>query len=269
MILVLATILLATTLTGRAAAAPVKVLYVGDSVGAQNAGALKEALGVDFHDLTLGGVGICDYLAGTSTWLPASAKFDRAVREVRPDLVVLQFWGNDYWSPCVRDQRGSQAFYDQYFWNALSARREIDAAASSTGIPRPKMLWVLQAPMPHPQRDVPRRLNEIYAYAADLSQDRVTDAGGTVSMAVYPYDNRPRDRYEFTRFLPCTNEERGTPLCTDPQSFGGVTRLHADTDDIHFCLDGRDPSRTCEGPAPGINRYVTQIARDAHAWLSP
>ena len=160
--------------------------------------------------------------------------------------MILQFWGNDFWSPCALGRRGETAFYDQYFWNALSARREIDAAS---GARRPKMLWVLQAPMP--QRDVPRRLNEIYQYAADLSGDRVTDAGATVSPV--------HDRYEFTRFLPCGATEQ----CTD----GAMTRVHADNDDIHFCLDGRDPGRTCDGVAPGINRYVERISYDAKAFF--
>lgn len=257
--------LLGTALTGQATPAPLKVLYVGDSVAVQNSSALAAALApARFHDATMGGTGICDYLAGTPTWLPASAKFDRLVREVRPDLVVLQFWGNDFYSPCAEHtRRGEPAFYDLYLWNAFSARREISAAADAVGLARPKMLWVLQAPMPAPQRDVPRRLNEIYTYAADLAGDRVSDAGAAVSMAAYPYDNLPRDRYGFTRFLPCTAVERGAGTCTDPESYGGVTRLHADDDDIHFCLDGRAPTRGCGGVAPGIDRYVERISADA------
>jgi hypothetical protein len=43
--------------------------------------------------------------------------------------------------------------------------------------------------------------------------------------------------------------------------------VHADNDDIHFCLDGRDPGRGCEGLAPGIERYVERISRDAKAAL--
>lgn len=251
------------------ASVPLRVLYVGDSVAVQNSAALASALApASFHDATLGGTGICDYLAGTPTWLPASAKFDSVIREVRPDLVVLLFWGNDYYSPCVEHtRRGTETFYDQYLWNAFSARREIDAAADAAGIARPKLLWVLQAPMPDPQRDVPRRLNGIYTYAADLAGDRVSDAGATVSMAAYPYDNLPRDRYEFTRFLPCTERERGTSACTNPEFYGGVTRLHADNDDIHFCLDGQVPTRECGGVAPGIQRYVERISADAKAWL--
>jgi hypothetical protein len=266
---VLAVVLLfGTSLTGHAAE-PTRVLYVGDSVAVQNSSALAAALApAEFHDATLGGTAVCDYLADQPTWLPESAKFDRLIRDVRPDLVILQFWGNDFYSPCAEHtRRGQPEFYDQYLWNAFSARREIDAAADAIGLARPKMLWVLQAPMPYPQRDVPKRLNEIYAYAADLAGDRVSDAGATVSMAAYPYDNLPRDRYEFTRFLPCTPAEQGTSACTDPESFGGVTRLHEDTDDIHFCLDGRGPSRTCIGAAPGIDRYVERIAEDAKSWL--
>ncbi|GLZ29069.1 hypothetical protein Lesp02_12590 [Lentzea sp. NBRC 105346] len=265
----LTTALTMALLGAPAADDPPRVLYVGDSVAAQNASALAAALpGSSLHDHTLGGTAVCDYLSGTPTWLPSSAKFAQSIRDVRPDLVVLQFWGNEYWSPCANHtRRGTTEFYDLYFWNALSARREIDEAADAIGIPRPKMLWVLQAPMPAPQREVPRRLNEIYQYAASVSGDRVTDAGATVSMAAYPYDNLPKDRYEFTRFLPCDETERSGGLCTDPESFGGVTRLHTDTDDIHYCLDGRDPSRTCSGPAPGIARYVKRISADARAWL--
>ena len=260
-------VVLGTALTS--VAAPAKVLYVGDSVAAQNASALGSALRpAQFHDVTMGGTAICDYLPGTSSWLPGSGKFDSLVRDVRPDLVVLQFWGNDFFSPCMGQlRRGEPAYYDQYLWNALSARREIDAAADLVGMARPKMLWVLQAPMPGAQREVPRRLNEIYAHVADLTGDRVSDAGGTVSMAAYPYDNLPRDRYEFTRFLPCTQAERDTGMCTDPESFGGITRLHADDDDIHFCLDGLEVTRGCGGTAPAINRYAQRISADAKSWL--
>ncbi|CRK57548.1 hypothetical protein [Alloactinosynnema sp. L-07] len=262
--------LLASALTGVAHADAVpKVVYVGDSVAAQNAPALAAALGpVDLHDATLGGTGICDYLAGEPTWLPQSAKFANLIRDQRPDLVILQFWGNDYYSPCVSPlRRGEQAFYDKYLWNAFSARREINEAADSIGLPRPKVLWVLQAPLPDPQREVPRRLNEIYTYAADLAGDRVTDAGATASMAAYPYDNMTHDRYEFTRFLPCTDKERATGTCTFPGAFGGVARLRADNDDIHFCLDGTAPVRGCPVVSPGVDRYADRIAADAKAWL--
>ncbi|TWP47544.1 hypothetical protein FKR81_31775 [Lentzea tibetensis] len=248
--LVLAVALTLSTLTSPS---PV-VVYIGDSVGAQNAPALAAALTpATFHDLTLGGTAICDYLADSPTWLPPSAKLDTAIRTLRPDLVVLQFWGNDFWSPCANDtRRGTDAFYDRYFWNALSARREISAAADAAGIPRPAMLWVLQAPSP--DREIPRRLNEIYSYVAELSGDRVSDAGATVVSG---------DRYAFTRFVPCTPAELGTPSCTEPS---GTTRVHADSDDIHFCPSGT-VSRGCDGPAPGIDRYVARISLDAKSWL--
>ncbi|WP_436497370.1 hypothetical protein [Actinokineospora sp. HUAS TT18] len=159
-------------------------------------------------------------------------------------------------------------FYDKYLWNAFSVRREINEAADAIGLPRPKVLWVLQAPMPDPQRDVPRRLNEIYTYAADLAGDRVTDAGATASMAAYPYSNLAQDRYEFTRYLPCTDKERSSGTCTYPEAFGGTARLRSDNDDIHFCLDGAPPVRGCPVVSPGIGRYVDRIAADAKAWLA-
>jgi hypothetical protein len=239
-------LVLAVALTMSVVTSPVdRVLYIGDSVGVQNGPALAAQFG-DFHDLTLGGTGICDYLADQPTWLPPSAKLDTAIRELRPSLVILQFWGNDFWSPCADDvRRGTQEFYNRYFWNALSARREINTAADAVGMPRPRMLWVLQAPMPDPE--VPRRLNEIYRYVADFTGDRVSDAGATVSPSG-----------AFTRVVPCSDE----PGCVD-----GVARVHAEGDDIHFCPDGT-VARGCGVVAPGINRYVERISADAHAWVS-
>ncbi|WP_436497366.1 hypothetical protein [Actinokineospora sp. HUAS TT18] len=128
--------LLASGLTGVAHADTVpKIVYVGDSVAAQNAPALSAALGAEFYDASLGGTGICDYLAGEPTWLPASAKLGSLVRDQRPDLVILQFWGNDYYSPCVSPlRRGEQAFYDNSDLTALTSHYGVcDLAGPSSG----------------------------------------------------------------------------------------------------------------------------------------
>ena len=58
-----------------------------------------------------------------------------------------------------------------YRRNAQAVAREVADAAAAAGIKRPKLLWVLQAPMPPPQRDTPRLLNDIYRDAAAASWD--------------------------------------------------------------------------------------------------
>src|SRR5262249_46518190 len=108
-----------------------------------------------------------------------------------------------------------------------------------------------------------------------------------VSMAAYPFDQIEDGRYTWTQFLPCSGFEKGTDFCTDPEAFGGVTKLHRDfidesgamaIDDVHFCLDGQlDPATGanapdsdiwhCNAPSPGILRWSVRVSNEIKAAL--
>jgi hypothetical protein len=217
------------------------------------------------------GLALCDFLEGKPAAMPIDKRLQAQVRSVKPDLVILQFWGNP-WTDCIKqtasgDNHFTEAYFNQYFWDALNAVQQVQTAASAAGIPKPRMLWVLQGP----DRDFPgrtHRLNDSYAYAAATNADRTSDAGFEVSMAAYPYAGGSHDRYEWTRFLPCSDFERQTGYCTNPQSFGGVTMLHKEADPVHFCIgNSANFGLSCDAASPGILRYGMRIAHDANSWL--
>jgi hypothetical protein len=245
------------------------VLYAGDSIAAETRDMVAfwtQASGkAQLFDSIFPGLAICDFLEDKPAGMPAAQKLRAKVRAVRPHLVILQFWGNAL-TPCMSGfTAGTEAYYNQYFWDALNAVNQITAGAADAGIPRPKILWVLQGP-DSGNRDRVRRLNETYAFAASNSGDRTSDAGFDVSMAAYPFDNAVKDRLAWTQFLPCTQFERDAGWCTSP-AFGGVAQLHKDQDPVHFCLGTVTNIFTCDRTSPGISRYGMHIAHDATVWL--
>lgn len=249
-----------------------RVLYVGDSIAVETQNVVAwwiQATGkANVTVNAKGGMALCDYLRqNTNSFVPAADKLYERVRTLKPHLVVLQFWGNSWgFTPCTNGAaRGTEAFYNLYFWNTLDADQQIAQAASAAGIAKPKVLWVRQGP-DKANRAVPQRLNSGYDFAASSYGGRTADAGYEVSMAAYPYDNQVKDRYAWTQFLPCTAFERQVGYCTHPQAYGGVAQLHKDSDPLHFCLDAA-PSGACASISPGVTRYGMRIAHDANAWL--
>jgi hypothetical protein len=85
------------------------------------------------------------------------------------------------------------------------------------------------------------------------------DAGREISMEVYFYKYVPNGRYTWTQYLPCNEEERLYDLCTLPEAFGGVARLHPDNSDYSLCLEP-EPSGSCVVRSPGVIRYSRAIA---------
>jgi hypothetical protein len=258
------------------AADPARILYAGDSIAAETLNTVRWWTQVTRQAVTRDsvhpGMAICDFLDGKPAGIPAQQKLAAQVRSIRPHLVVLQFWGNALlFSPCMGGATpASEDYYTLYFWDALNAAQQINAAAREVGIPKPRILWVLQGP----DRDDPnrtRRLNGFYAYAAAQWGDRTSDAGWEVSTAANPYPDASHDRYEWTLFSPCTPFERSNGYCTHPQAFGGVTQLHKDpvhNDPIHFCLGNNTlDGKNCDAMSPGIIRYGMHIAQDANTWL--
>lgn len=253
-----------------------RVLYVGDSLAANTVSTVAfwtSAKGnVDFSQSIFAGMALCDFLEVPNAKRETENRLRAQVMNLKPHLVILQFWGNAA-TPCMQGQApGSEGYFNQYFWNALAAVNTIADAASAVGIPKPKILWVLQAP---DRADLNlankriERLNKTYSLVANATAGRTSDAGYHLSLAAFPFGTpTPESRYEWTAFLPCTDFEKQVGYCTDPDAFGiGLAKLHRDDDPLHFCLGNNFLFVDCDTPSPAILRYGMQIAKDASDWL--
>jgi len=253
---------------------PARVLYVGDSLAANTAeevvaGTQARSTSVVTTYSAFPGMAICDFLDVESAQMPIADRLHARIKKARPDLVILQFWGNSF-TDCMADApTDSEAYFLRYFADAETAVAEIELAAAAAGIARPRILWVLQGPDP----DSPERtalLNAIYSLISAVHGDRTSDAGWTLSYAAHSSfndDDVAAARKRWVQYLPCTDDERGTPFCTHPDKEGGAAQLHRDDDPIHFCLGEHVFYFGCDAPSPAIRRYGTRIARDANAWL--
>ncbi|GEC05476.1 hypothetical protein SSP24_31310 [Streptomyces spinoverrucosus] len=251
-----------TTTQQRAPRAPAKaptVLYIGDSLAMENHKVLGEELRRDlranYTSAPYSGTTLCDYLEGTGkrSLVPDADKAAALVRSVRPDVVVLQFWGNAWgYTPCMDGitYDASRARYlERYAADARRLTEQIDAAGRDR---RPRIVWVLQGPDPITPDRV-RRVNAVYEERAAATGDLVADAGGAVSPA--------GGRYTWTQYLPCTAYERAHPdYCTQPGS--DRTALHRDDDYLHFCLAPTTSTpKPCPVRSPGILRIAREITR--------
>ncbi|WP_432186872.1 SGNH/GDSL hydrolase family protein [Streptomyces sp. Tue6028] len=244
---------------GTPAKAP-KVLYLGDSLAMENqkvlGGLLRDRLHARYTSAPRSGTTLCDYLEGTGakSLVPAGDKAAALVRSLRPDFVVLQFWGNSWgYTPCMDGitydkQRGP--YFQRY--EADMKRLTDQMAEAADGASRPRIVWVLQGPDPITPGRV-QRVNELYEARARASGDLVADAGRTVSAT--------SARYTWTQYLPCTSYERAHPTyCTQPGS--DRTALHRDDDYLHFCLAPTTTTpKPCPVRSPGIQRITREITR--------
>ncbi|MFF0200459.1 SGNH/GDSL hydrolase family protein [Streptomyces sp. NPDC005017] len=238
--------------------APV-VLYLGDSLAMENQNVLGQELRRDlrarYTSAPYSGTTLCDYLEGTGerSLVPDTDKAAALVRGLRPDVVVLQFWGNSWgYTPCMDGitYAGSRERYLERY--TADARRLTEQIAAAGGARRPAIVWVLQGPDPMTPERV-RLVNRVYEEQAAASKDAVADAGRAVSLA--------SDRYTWTRHLPCTAYERAHPgYCTEPGR--GRTALHRDDDHLHFCLAPTTSTpKPCPVRSPGILRLAREITR--------
>ncbi|AVH60529.1 MULTISPECIES: hypothetical protein [Streptomyces] len=235
------------------------VLYLGDSLAMENQKVLGQSLRDRLHarytSAPYAGTTLCDYLEGTSakSLVPAADKAAALVRSLRPDFVVLQFWGNSWgYTPCM-DGITYDANRDTYFSRyAADAGQLADQIEGAGGARAPKVVWVLQGPDPITPDRV-RRVNALYQKRADTSGDLVADAGGTVSPA--------SARYTWTQYLPCTQyEQEHSAYCTQPNR--DRTALHRDDDYLHFCLAPTTSTpKPCPVRSPGIVRITREITR--------
>jgi hypothetical protein len=235
------------------------VLYLGDSLAMENqkvlGGLLRDELKARYTSAPYSGTTLCDYLEGTArdSLVPAKDKAAALVRSLRPDFVVLQFWGNAWgYTPCMDGITHDKA-QTRYFERYASDARELTAQITDAGgTNRPKVVWVLQGPDPITPDRV-RRVNAIYERQAAASGDLLADAGKEVSPA--------SARHTWTQYLPCTAYERDhTAYCTQPGS--GRTALHRDDDYLHFCLAPTTKKpKPCPVRSPGILRITQAITR--------
>ncbi|MGX1158609.1 SGNH/GDSL hydrolase family protein [Streptomyces albogriseolus] len=238
---------------------PPTVLYLGDSLAVE----AQEVLGRELRRQVRArytaaphsGTTLCDYLEGTGgrSLVPPRDKAATLVRALRPDYVVLQFWGNAWgYTPCmdgITHDAAPERYLERY---AADARRLTEQIAEAGGDRRPRIVWVLQGPDPLVPDRV-RRVNGIYERRAAASGDLVADAGRAVTA--------PGARHAWTRYVPCDAVERAHPdLCTDPAR--GRTALHRADDPLHFCLAPTTSApRPCPVASPGVLRTAGEIAR--------
>lgn len=238
---------------------PPGVLYLGDSLAMENqqvlGARLRGTLRARYTSAPYSGTTLCDYLEGTGerSLVPARDKAAALVRALRPDFVVLQFWGNAWgYTPCmdgITYDASRQRYLKRY---AADARRLTEQIRAAAGTRRPRIVWVLQGPDPVTPDRV-RRVNGLYERQAAASGDLVADAGRAVSPA--------GARYTWAQYLPCTAEERDRPgHCTQPGR--DRTALHRDDDHLHFCLAPTTSTpRPCPVGSPGIRRIAREITR--------
>ncbi|MET9566092.1 SGNH/GDSL hydrolase family protein [Streptomyces tauricus] len=241
------------------------VLYLGDSLAMENqkvlGGLLRDEARARYTSAPYSGTTLCDYLEGTGedSLVPPKDKAAALVRRLRPDFVVLQFWGNAWgYTPCM-DGITYDKQRDKYFarYTADAGRLTDQIAGASAGA---KIVWVLQGPDPITPDRV-RRVNAVYERQARASGDLLADAGKAVSAA--------SARYTWTQYLPCTAYEREHgPYCTQPGS--GRTALHRDDDYLHFCLAPTTSTpKPCPVRSPGILRITRAISRTIGRAVAP
>ncbi|WP_086784290.1 SGNH/GDSL hydrolase family protein [Streptomyces caniscabiei] len=244
--------------TGAAKPAP-EVLYLGDSLATENQSVLgdllKDDLGARYTSAPYSGTTLCDYLEGTAdrSLVPPRDKAAALVRRLRPDYVVLQFWGNAWdYTPCMDGVTYGKARAEYFRRYTAAAEQLTEQIANAGGEHRPRIVWVLQGPDPMTPERV-RRVNALYTKQAEASGDLVADAGKAVSPAA--------GRYTWAQYLPCTAYEREHDgYCTQPGR--DRTALHHDQDYLHFCLaPTTSRPRPCPVRSPGITRMAREITR--------
>ncbi|MFJ2263808.1 SGNH/GDSL hydrolase family protein [Streptomyces sp. NPDC087844] len=249
---------------GRSASRPT-VLYLGDSLAMENqqvlGGLLRDEERARYTSAPYSGTTLCDYLEGTGedSLVPPKDKAAALVRRLRPDFVVLQFWGNAWgYTPCmdgITYDKERDGYFARYTADAGRLTDQIAEAANGA-----KIVWVLQGPDPITPDRV-RRVNAVYERQARASGDLLADAGKAVSAA--------SARYTWTQYLPCTAYERAHgPYCTQPGS--GRTALHRDDDYLHFCLAPTTSTpEPCPVRSPGILRITRAISRTIGQAVAP
>ncbi|MEV7345774.1 SGNH/GDSL hydrolase family protein [Streptomyces sp. NPDC093544] len=235
------------------------VLYLGDSLAMENqevlGDLLRDQLDARYTSAPYSGTTLCDYLEGGAdrSLVPTADKAAALVRSLRPDFVVLQFWGNSWgYTPCmggITYDKPGKTYFERY---EADMKRLTDQISAAGGAHPPTLVWVLQGPDPMTPDRV-KGVNALYEERARASGGLVADAGKTVSPA--------SARNTWVQYLPCTSYEHEHPeYCTQP----GLDRtaLHHDKDPLHFCLKLTTTTpKPCPVRSPGILRITREITR--------
>ncbi|MFI6339244.1 SGNH/GDSL hydrolase family protein [Streptomyces sp. NPDC050535] len=252
----------ATGAKGSPAKAPTKaptVLYLGDSLAMENqdvlGNLLRDRLDARYTSAPYAGTTLCDYLEGTAepSLVPPADKAAALVRSLRPDFVVLQFWGNSWgYTPCmdgITYDRARKTYLARYESDMTRLAGQITGAG---GARAPRIVWVLQGP-DAVTPDRVRAVNALYEERASASGELAADAGRTVSPV--------SARGTWVQYLPCTAYEHEHPAyCTQPDR--DRTALHRDDDSLHFCLAPMTSRpKPCPVRSPGILRLTREITR--------
>lgn len=245
--------------TGTSRSAPARgpsVLYLGDSLAMEAQDVLgqelRRELRATYTSAPYSGTTLCDYLEGTGerSLVPVADKAAALVRRLRPDFVVLQFWGNAWgYTPCmdgITHDAAPEKYFKRYEADLLRLTDQIAAAGEA------RIVWVLQGPDPITPDRV-RRVNGLYEVRAGASGGLLADAGKALSTA--------GARYSWVQYLPCTAYEREhAEYCTQPDR--DRTALHRDDDYLHFCLaPTTSKPKPCPERSPGILRIAREITR--------
>uniref|UniRef100_A0AAU1I803 SGNH/GDSL hydrolase family protein n=1 Tax=Streptomyces sp. NBC_00180 TaxID=2903632 RepID=A0AAU1I803_9ACTN len=245
--------------TGTDEKAPAKaptVLYLGDSLAMEAQDVLgqelRRELGATYTSAPYSGTTLCDYLEGTGerSLVPVADKAAALVRRLRPDFVVLQFWGNAWgYTPCM-DGITHDASPGKYFKRYEADLKRLTDQIAAAGETR--IVWVLQGPDPITPDRV-RRVNALYEVRAGASGGLLADAAKALSAA--------GARHAWVQYLPCTAYERAhAEYCTQPDR--DRTALHRDDDYLHFCLaPTTSKPRPCPVRSPGILRIAREVTR--------
>ncbi|WAX81540.1 SGNH/GDSL hydrolase family protein [Streptomyces sp. KMM 9044] len=238
---------------------PPSVLYLGDSLAMENQEVfgreLRGELRASYTSAPYSGTTLCDYLEGTAerSLVPAADKAAALVRSLRPDYVVLQFWGNAWgYTPCmggVTYDASRERYLERY---AADARRLTEQITAADVARPPRIVWMLQGPDPITPDRI-RRVNGLYEKRAAAGGGLLADAGKAVSPA--------GARHTWSQYLPCNAYERVHPeYCT--QRDRDRTALHRDDDYLHFCLAPTTSTpKPCPVRSPGILRMAREITR--------
>lgn len=150
--------------TADAAAKAPTVLYLGDSLAMESqkvlGQSLREQVNARYTSAPYSGTTLCDYLEGTGerSLVPPTDKAAALVRSLRPDFVVLQFWGNSWgYTPCmdgITYDKEPATYFKRY---AADMRRLTEQIADAGGARRPRIIWVSQGPDPITPRADPDR----------------------------------------------------------------------------------------------------------------
>ncbi|MFD4527572.1 SGNH/GDSL hydrolase family protein [Streptomyces sp. NPDC058470] len=241
------------------------VLYLGDSLAMENqkvlGDLLRDQLDAQYTSAPYSGTTLCDYLEGTAdrSLVPPADKAAALVRSLRPDFVVLQFWGNSWgYTPCmdgITYDKSRKTYFERY---EADMKRLAGQITDAGGTRPPMIVWVLQGPDPITPDRV-RDVNALYEERARATGELLADAGKTVSPA--------SARNTWVQYLPCTSYEHEHPeYCTQPVS--DRTALHREDDYLHFCLAPTTSTpKPCPVRSPGIMRLTREITRviAAHA----